>query len=395
MKINHYFTVNSVTTTSKYFENLDGLRFFAFLTVLVSHAALFLGYENSSRVFSYITSYILVNGDVGVSFFFVLSGFLITHLLFNEQNKNGGISLRKFYARRILRIWPVYFLTLIIGFFILPHFVQTFASGNGFPFSTNPPHAVLPWYLFFLANFNLAFHGGASVPTDVLWSISVEEQFYLIWPWIMLLLPRKYLAKFLGCIILVSTLYKYSYALFPDVLAYSTFSVMSYLAIGALLAWVTHTKPSIVQYVRELPTRAILAAYGLLPVLIFGRHYVDNVLISYPILYAVFVSILPLLLGLLFAFIILEQNVSVGSFYKTGRSKIFGFFGKISYGLYSYHMVAFAVVMLGAFRFGLVSPYASTILWLLLFVFSFVTVLILATVSYIAIEKQFLKRKPK
>ncbi len=118
-----------------YFKNLDGLRFFAFLAVFISHATLFLGYSNLSPAFYSIKKYILVNGDVGVSFFFVLSGFLITYLLLKEKDGYGKISLKNFYIRRILRIWPVYFTTILVGFFILPIVVKLFMGGQPFRLS--------------------------------------------------------------------------------------------------------------------------------------------------------------------------------------------------------------------------------------------------------------------
>lgn len=378
-----------------YFDNLDGLRFFAFLIVFISHAVLFLGYQNTSNVFSFLKNYILTNGDIGVSFFFVLSGFLITHLLLKEKDRNGNISLKKFYTRRILRIWPVYFITLIVGFFILPPVVHFFIGGEVLPFLTDPPLSALPQYLFFLANFHLAFHGGASVPTDVLWSISVEEQFYLIWPWVISFIPRKHLPKILGVIVLVSCLYRYFYAFSPDVLAYSTFSVMSYLAIGSLLAWFVSTKNHIVDYLRQTPKFFIFLVYLFLAILVFGRHYVADILYSQKILFISFVTFLPLILASVFAFIIFEQNEFFKSIFKTGKSKILTFLGRISYGFYSYHMFAFTIVLLIAFRLGMTLNYSSTLEWFIFIGLSFVTVFVIASISYYMMEKQFLKRKPK
>jgi peptidoglycan/LPS O-acetylase OafA/YrhL len=393
-------------TSSKpvYFENLDGLRFFAFLAVFISHASLFLGYNNESNLWLGIKKYILINGDVGVSFFFVLSGFLITYLLFREKDNHGKISLKNFYLRRILRIWPVYFITLIVGFFILPIVAKLLLENGSFIFSLTPTFSILPYYLFFLANFNLAFYGGGSVPVDVLWSISVEEQFYLIWPWVIAFLPRKHLLKFLGSIVLVSCIYRYTYALSPNVIAYSTFSVMSDLAIGSMLAFFVYTKNYTAGKIRgailSIPKKGIAIIYAVMFLLIFGRHLITDLLIQnnsigHSIFYNLFVAILPLILALLFAFVIFEQNESSKSLFKIGRSKTTTLLGKISYGLYSYHMFAFVIVLLTISSLGFSLEYTSFFQWLIISLLSLISVLILAFISYYGIEKWFLKMKPK
>ena len=100
-----------------HFPNLDALRFFAFLSVFISHIAVFLSF--TPVWFQPIKKLFLIHGDLGVNFFFVLSGFLISYLLFTERTESGEVSLKGFYKRRILRIWPLYFIVLIIGIFII------------------------------------------------------------------------------------------------------------------------------------------------------------------------------------------------------------------------------------------------------------------------------------
>ncbi|TSA49592.1 MAG: acyltransferase [Sphingobacteriales bacterium] len=98
-----------------YFPNLDGLRFFAFFAVLLRHSGnTDFQYINTNPTFIFVKKYFYMNGLLGVNFFFVLSGFLITYLLLNEKTIFGKVDIKSFYIRRILRIWPVYFLTLII-----------------------------------------------------------------------------------------------------------------------------------------------------------------------------------------------------------------------------------------------------------------------------------------
>jgi peptidoglycan/LPS O-acetylase OafA/YrhL len=113
----------------------------------------------------------------------VLSGFLITYLLFVEKETTGVIRIKEFYMRRILRIWPLYFLIFILGFFVLPNFSLFDVRVQSRAFE------LYYWENFFLFLFflpNLAFSMFLAVPNiGQLWSIGVEEQFYLIWPWVM------------------------------------------------------------------------------------------------------------------------------------------------------------------------------------------------------------------
>src|SRR5918998_5183317 len=104
--------------TKVYFPGLNGLRFFAAMLVVFGHVELLKEYHGYSNIHSNLAVYEL--GRMGVTFFFVLSGFLISYLLFAEQKSAGTISIRKFYIRRVLRIWPLYFLIVILAFFVLP-----------------------------------------------------------------------------------------------------------------------------------------------------------------------------------------------------------------------------------------------------------------------------------
>jgi peptidoglycan/LPS O-acetylase OafA/YrhL len=153
----------------KRFLNLNGLRFLCIAAVLWHHSNL------SVIAGEWLT--LSLRGFLGVDFFFVLSGFLITTLILREMRDTGKFSIKNFYYRRALRILPPYFLLLfiVIGIYVVIKGKYNYLS-------------IVPAYFLFGANF-IVEH----IPTlDITWSLSVEEQYYLLWPALMLLLPRRW-----------------------------------------------------------------------------------------------------------------------------------------------------------------------------------------------------------
>ena len=102
-----------------YFPNLNGVRFLAALVVIIHHVEMGKFWFGQPNIYdkSFVGG---VFGQLGIIMFFVLSGFLITYLLLEEHRKTGTISIKDFYIRRMLRIWPVYYLIVILGFFVFP-----------------------------------------------------------------------------------------------------------------------------------------------------------------------------------------------------------------------------------------------------------------------------------
>jgi peptidoglycan/LPS O-acetylase OafA/YrhL len=157
----------------RHMVQLDGLRALAVLAVLLSH---FGGSDN-------LIAQMLPWGAMGVRLFFVLSGFLITGILLQCRNKkiagqaSGGQLLGKFYTRRFLRIFPVYY-ALLIAITLL---------------NIRPVRELFWWHLTYLSNFHFALLGGFQGPGSHFWSLAVEEQFYLVWPWLILFTPQRWL----------------------------------------------------------------------------------------------------------------------------------------------------------------------------------------------------------
>lgn len=166
-----------------YFKNLDGLRFFAAFFVLLHHAQFFKEI-NSYPLSSVFSIYLLQMGKMGVNLFFVLSGFLISYLLFAEIKQTNTISLKKFYIRRALRIWPLYFAYGLLLIFATPLFFKILGI-NIAPINAREIITDVAFLLFFAVNFQLTFFGYNKSIVEIIWSVCVEEQFYLFWPLIL------------------------------------------------------------------------------------------------------------------------------------------------------------------------------------------------------------------
>lgn len=181
---------------NSYWTALDGLRALAVFLVVFHHlGALPARPSLAGDLLNKVISW----GWIGVDCFFVISGFLITRLLIQEKSRLGSISLSKFYTRRVLRIWPLYYLTLFVAFIAIP-----LSSPNHHPtieeWISYVPRTSLP-FIMFGGNFEIIFDWKSlyefnklipGLATNMicailmpLWSIAIEEQFYLIWPWLM------------------------------------------------------------------------------------------------------------------------------------------------------------------------------------------------------------------
>jgi peptidoglycan/LPS O-acetylase OafA/YrhL len=352
-----------------YQPELDGLRFYAFLGVFICHTLPFDGafYRRFHLPIPWLWGAIAKSGAAGVDLFFALSAFLITSILLREREVTGGISLRRFYLRRILRIWPLYFLLIAVGV-VLAH---TMAKQS------------LPWYyvagyLLFVGNWVHAVFGRPESICSPLWTVSIEEQFYLIWPLLMKMLRRRGMIVAAIVTFLLATVCRLGFMLAGSsggFIYYGSVSRCDSLALGILLALFAERLPRLTRRVRWL-----LLAGGLLgwvassawlneqpgPVdirMVLGRLIVS--LAAGAILYACLHSHSKLVRG--------EWVVRLG---------------KISYGLYMLHLTGI-LIMLSLFR-----PVWG---WQLLATkaLGFVMTVILAMASYRWVESPFLHLKDK
>jgi len=363
-----------------YFENLDGLRFLCFLSVFFFHS-FHTEYASirDSNVYHFVKRDVFGNGNLGVNFFFVLSGFLITYLLIEEKKLNGQVNLKNFWIRRILRIWPLFYFCVFFGFVIFPFLKQLFGQ---VPNETANPF----YYLTFINNFDVINKGlpDASV-LGVLWSIAVEEQFYLIWPIILFLFPIRKLWIPFTIIMAINIVFRARYTSY-DMHELHTISCIGDMTIGAMGAWLINISDKFKNKITSLSKTQIMMIYLLFAGIFFFR---DELLIINPtvrIFERVFIALCILL-------IILEQTFSENSLFKMSNFKTVSRLGVITYGLYCLHFVGILLAINITKIAGI-----NTSVWQVFFIdtpLALVFSIIISKVSYRYYESPFLKLKER
>lgn len=313
-----------------YRPELDALRFFAFLAVFICHAS-----QNASvssavsghswlvRAFDQLWGLMGEVGAFGVSMFFLLSGYLITTLMLLEYQRTGGFNVKDFYIRRILRIWPLYF-TIIAIFAIL-----SWVDPHNFYISRGRIIA----FLALAGNWYMIARGTAPQESSVLWSISVEEQFYLLWPGIFALGRRRGIVL-AGIVFPILSVAALCYLGFHGVTRISpwmnSFVQFVFFAIGGIIALRTEKKlPGWTK-----PQRVLLVGGGL--ALWFFSEATTHIQRRDLVLHTQ-----SLLLG--FAMLAIGSTAIFTGVQGIKAAAVPGwlrYLGKISYGLYVFHPLA-------------------------------------------------------
>ncbi len=319
-------------TTSPYFKNLDGLRTICFLMVFFFHS---FTSKNSdvlnSNTYKTIKVGLFANGNLGVNFFFVLSGFLITYLLIIEKQSSSGINIIHFWLRRVLRIWPLYFFCVFFGFFLFP-LLKSYLGQN--PEET----AHIFNYLTFTSNFDFIANGrpDASI-LGVLWSVAIEEQFYLVWPVFLALIPIKYYWILFTSLILISLGYRITHNDYYHT-EFHTLSCMNDLVIGSFGAWLITQRKSL-----ELRLTKVSKPVQVIPYLLFAIHFfLRNELINWS------EGIIPyerIFSSLIMLWIILDQAMNINGIFRLSRFKLLTKSGKYTYGMYCLHFLAILITI--------------------------------------------------
>lgn len=369
-----------MTYKQYYYPSLDGLRFFAFFIVFLHHVLINIHSEN--LIINFFLVVIQKNGWVGVDLFFVLSGFLITTLLLKERAKYGKYSLKNFWIRRSLRIWPLYYLALMVGFFVFPFIpLPGFYSLDSYLLHIKEQ---LPFYLLFLGNWHVSFFGYSNFSTiSHLWTISLEEQFYLLWPIILLFinsLKKAYLWVFI--IVFFSLFFRFIFALLgtqhPGIYT-NTIARIDTLTMGGLLALLNFYNPYFLSKVRRFtkPPFQILVFSTLL--IILYKFYFFNPGMVFQVVFGYFI------ITLFMSYFIVNALYNKSLFVRITSHPIIVYLGKISYGLYIWHILAINIARLLLRN--------TSILGILLI--SFLLTIFLGYVSYNFYERIFLNLKEK
>ena len=391
----------------EYFKGLDSLRFFAALAVFFTHVELikkFTGFgthwidpEERITKFSVFQSVmskeidplsplIAYSSALGVVFFFVLSGFLITFLLLKEKEQNNSIAIKKFYLRRALRIWPLYYLIFILGFFVLPY-LDFFAVPGQDNFFQQNFWGNLTLFAFFMPNLAFSIYTTAVPNIGQSWSIGVEEQFYLLWP--LLIRKSKNVLKSILCItgtiialkgiILLSV----PFVKLDALIVLKKFLAMSKLecmALGGLGAYVLFNNKEKILRIVYRPISQITSVV-ILPILIYFTP-------------TAFEDILHLFFSISFLVIILNVASNEKSILKF-ENRIFQYLGRISYGFYMFHVmcIVFTIHILDKYM-GLDND-ITTQQHILLYGISFLLTVAVSSLSYHIFEKAFIRLKDK
>lgn len=332
---------------------LDGVRGLAAIMVIVFHINQKTAPDGFLLKMMHKTGTL---GQTGVILFFVLSGFLITGILLATKNSRNYFST--FYLKRSLRIFPLYYLSLMIFLIIIP----LLETGRAIPFSES-------WYFWvYLQNIAITFKG-ANIEPGHFWSLAVEEHFYFLWPFLVYMLSEKNLVKAIGLIIALGfavrvVLEQNGYGSF-----FFTLSTMDCMAIGGLVA--LNHRHNWVSYKTILLSFIVLMLLLLVSWMLFKNHISNFVsLVKHPLLSLFFGSLISMLI------------VGKSFFNRIFKLKILTFTGTISYGLYIFHPICITY----ASRY-----FSGSLLVSVIFAASYAT----AIISFYMFEQWFLRKKAR
>jgi peptidoglycan/LPS O-acetylase OafA/YrhL len=373
-----------------YFKNLDGIRFIAALLVVLHHAQFF-KVEHQVNTLSFLNR-ALNTGRTGVNLFFVLSGFLISYLLLQENAKTGTISFKNFYIRRILRIWPLY-MAYGISLTVLAPFIFKW-MGVAVPTDLGTILVNLVFLLLFAVNFQLAFFPYNKGILEITWSVCVEEQFYLIWPVLILFFRKRLKTLFITMLsiglfgkilcITLPLLFDVTRKRMLDIAYLMLFDKLELFGAGMFAAYIWFNRDAYRNFLRRwfsLPVQAgmliftLLVVFNVLKIDVVTETYFDNFIHA-----------------ACFAYLMIAA-VSEKSILRLEHPLLKNL-GKVSYGIYLFHPPVCNLVMLGFVKvFG--SP-GSVWVYDILYPAACVGLTsLIAHFSYELFEKHFLKIKTK
>jgi peptidoglycan/LPS O-acetylase OafA/YrhL len=331
--------------------SLNGLRAASIAMVLIAHLS-----QQGTLVPN--LWYLCELGHLGVDMFFVISGFLITLLLLREQRRNQAISLKDFYLRRAFRILPAYFFFLM-GMAVLSSLGAVSLTG---------------WDWFGVSTYSVSFLPKASWDVGHIWSLCVEEHFYLLWPLALFLWPRRGWLVALVTILLTPILRWFIHANVPALpVDYCSLTRMGTIAVGCGLAYLACWQP-FRRLMKVTPTSAYLLTIGLALGVIISERTAQRTIEYYLLAH-------PLVVAMAYAITIWLWTQHAGSWFGALlNSKPAVVIGTLSYSIYLWQQP-------------FLSPYSNA--WFEQTPINLLGFLLMALVSYLAVERPFLRIKER
>lgn len=379
--------MSGVAVGKEYFTGLTSLRAIAALGVLIGHVEqirLNLHLQNNLH----LAFYKGISGHLSVLLFFVLSGFLITFLLLKEAKEKKGINIRNFYLRRALRIYPIYYLMVVLCFTFALLWGDYFNSSQS---SSNILKGLL-WFLLIAPNIRKVIGGSPDqygivrvTGTEHLWSIGAENQFYIIWPYLLRLM-KKYIIYTLFLLFLFFTffyrLYYYLYFNFfyvtlpveiHNLIVYIIHgSMMNAMVMGSIGAWLYLEKKNLLSFFsgRVVELILILCIFPLWFLGIELGDFSDGI-------YSV-----------LFSLLIINMVINDSNFFWI-KNRVWNFLGRISYGIYIYHWIVIFIWLKVLNKLGCAENFIIDNIYI--YAGSIGMTILVAFFSYTYLESWFLK----
>ncbi len=379
-----------MTQTNKgsiYFPGLNSLRFLAASAVVFHHVEQYKSWKGQPNIWGTngpLGIFIDAIGHEAVSLFFVLSGFLITYLLLAEVAKTGTVSLKKFYIRRILRIWPLYYIIVLTAIFLLR---QLIIIGPAPALVQENLSFVVAVCIFMLPNLMLAkpYH---VVGANQAWSVGVEEQFYVIWPFLV----RQFHKRFIPFLILLIAIKM-------------GLSIIAFMGIQ----WLANE--NVVMALRKFENLWHAFKIEQMAIGAFGAYYLiqgktkvlnwiysrTNIILSSLLFLTLFTTTFDFFGNTLieaYVFITLILNISTNPRFPVKlENSTMNLFGNISYGIYMWHTLCISFILAMVDYFEVIPQ--GWVYHTFIHLSSFLLTLFIAYLSYTYIESFFLRFKTR
>jgi peptidoglycan/LPS O-acetylase OafA/YrhL len=400
----------SIVTNNKpdklWIPELDGLRAIAAFAVMVAHfrPPSILSYDSS--IFSplrWLNTLSIPN--LSVVFFFTLSSFLLTYLGVNEYNENGFINFKRFYLRRIFRIWPLYYSILFIGLG-----VTYFEKQAGLQYSS--ANTDLPWVLdhlwmftFYASNWSFALNGmwgfidHSNPMLGILWSIAVEEQFYIIFPILLsFLLKQKqgFQIRFLLIVFFTSIFLRSVFIIVPAVVTgpkesmgmyYATTTYINIFMAGGIAGYLVASRTIRSNFIKKRLAGILLIVF----LISLSFLWIGNIWYPYTKISLIIYEISGLILASVIIWVVSNKQSRFAIFL---RSKTMRILGLLTYGIYMWHPIIQRIIYYNFEKFTITSTNEAFVS-IAIFIIYLIATICVATITYALIEHTFLSLKSK